>query len=482
MKLSTYSKWLTTGFVSVATPVLGQQQQQPNVVLIITDQQSYNTISALSEQNSETFCSTPNIDRLVKRGTTFTDVYCSNPVSVPSRFSLFTGRYGGQMSIRENMCRGSKEQEVRAAIKETGMGNLFQKGGYETVYAGKVHLPYAGKRRNSKFAAPITYGFQQYLTKNEREEMSYIAADFLRKRKATDQPMLFVASFLNPHDICLEGKTNLSGKIKGNKPEKEKTIRELRAKASRYDSLSFYRTIAPHLPYNFLPTKGYQSFKCLKKKTKELPQWYWRKYRWTYMELVAMVDAYVGRVIDAVEANPNLNKNTYIIFTSDHGEMQGAHQLMAKSFPYEECQRVPLIISGPGVKAGELNRSSICNGVDLLPTLCELCHLPTSSLLEGYSFVAALLEQKEMNNRSIYIESEVFVSLVKDGFKYVLFDGEKNKEMLFNLRKDQGEKKNVMEQYPEVLIRMKQEVLKHEFKSVSHRKTKKEKKRGKKQN
>lgn len=422
--------------------------EHPNILLIVTDQQSYNAVSALATGN-KSFCQTPNIDRLVKKGISFTQTYCANPVSVASRFSLFTGMYGGQYGVRNNLCPAADEAAIREMLQVNGMGNVFRQGGYETVYGGKVHLPFAGES-GSKFTAPASYGFDTYLTKDEREELGHITASFIKNRKAEDKPMLLVASFLNPHDICLEGSTNLSSEIKGNKPEKTETVRMLRERVAAIDSIHFYRNLAPQLPSNFARTLGYPDTKCLRKRFLDLPDWYWRKYRWTYAELVKMVDDSIGEILDALDANPELKRNTVVVFTSDHGEMQGAHQTMGKSMPYDECQRVPLIFSGANVRSGGMTKDiPVCNGVDLLPTLCELAGISLPGRMDGVSLAPSIGKTKrttEAKRDYIYMESETFVSIVKGNYKYILFDGDGNREMLF--LKDSGEAKNIIGEHP----------------------------------
>lgn len=451
--LALFGMSCTSGIADVTASTLpvveGEEAAgHPNILLIMTDQQSYDAISALSAIN-KSFCQTPNIDRLVKNGVSFTNTYCANPVSVASRFSLFTGMYGGQYGVRNNLCPAADEQAIRAMLQENGMGNVFRRGGYETVYGGKVHLPFAGES-GSKFTAPTSYGFDTYLTKNEREELGHITADFIKNRKTADKPMLLVTSFLNPHDICLEGSTNLSSEIKGNKEEKTETVRMLRERAAGIDSVHFYRNLAPQLPSNFTRTSGYPDTKCLRKRFLDLPDWYWRKYRWTYAELVKMVDGYIGEVLDALDANPELKRNTVVVFTSDHGEMQGAHQTMGKSMPYDECQRVPLIFCGANIKGGgATNDTPVCNGVDLLPTLCDLAGIALPGKADGVSLASSISKTKKETATKrdyIYAESETFVSIVKGNYKYILFDGDGNREMLF--LKNSGESKNIIGEHP----------------------------------
>ncbi|MEG1587189.1 MAG: sulfatase-like hydrolase/transferase, partial [Bacteroidales bacterium] len=210
---------LASPLVAIAQPVA----KKPNIILIMTDQQSYNAISAHADLYGGGYFSTPNIDRIAKAGVSFTRTYCTNPVSVPSRFSLFTGRYGGQYGIRNNQSAAAEESEVRTALNEHGMGNVFTRGGYDTYYGGKVHLPFAAKEGGSKFAAPIAYGFENYYTQDERDELGRKTAHIIdeKGKQKTEKPFLLVASFLNPHDICLESSTNLSSVVpdKGGKKQ-----------------------------------------------------------------------------------------------------------------------------------------------------------------------------------------------------------------------------------------------------------------------
>lgn len=437
------------------------QQAHPNIILIMTDQQSYNTISAHADLYNEMYSSTPNIDRLVKEGISFTRTYCSNPVSVPSRFALFTGKYGGQYGIRENQCTSADEKEVRGLLSENGMGVVFARGGYDTYYGGKVHLPFSDLQGRSKFALPKGYGFENCYTKDEREGLGTEVAKIL-DAKGTEvkldkqkKPFLLVASFLNPHDICIEGSSNLSPILKGEKDIDQKTklkvscIREIRNKIAAIDSLDFYKNYAPQLPFNFEKTKGFPTLK--KSRYENFPDYYWRKYRWIYGELVSLVDSHVGYILDALDRNPELKRNTIVVFTSDHGEMQGAHQMITKSLPYDECQRVPFIFCGPGIKAGLRDSSLVCNGVDLLPTLCSLAGIEAPPT-DGLSLISRMGGKNSKTLRkALYIEGDGFLNVVSQTNKYTLFDGKNiGKEMLIDLSVDNGELINI---FPENEVR-----------------------------
>ena len=105
---------LSLGVMAFPVMQIAAQQARPNIILIVTDQQSYNTIGAHSDMYRGSYFSTPNIDRLVMSGISFTRTYCANPVSVPSRFSLFTSNNGAQYNIRDNRCTPAEEEKVHA--------------------------------------------------------------------------------------------------------------------------------------------------------------------------------------------------------------------------------------------------------------------------------------------------------------------------------------------------------------------------------
>ena len=417
---------------------------KPNIVLIVTDQQSYNTISGLKEVYgvNETYCSTPNIDRLVKNGVSFTRSYCANPISVPSRFAMFTGELGGKYNVRENTNELQDETQILALLQKSAMGNVFLRNGYQTYYSGKVHLPFA--QRTSLYGRPSNYGFSEYLTDDDREDLGNISANFISKRTSPN-PFLLVVSFINPHDICLESTTNLSNTfiIDPNKPEIAATLAPIRNEAASYDSIYFYQNIAPALPYNKDKTTGFPaSFR--KNQFVNYPDYYWQKYRWIYSRLVNLLDDHIGVVLDAIDQSPHKD-NTIVIFTSDHGEMQGSHSTTTKNLPFEECMRVPFIISGKDIQVNQRDNSLVCNGTDLIPTMCELAGIPIPSNLKGISVANRVKYNTPVEQRKyLYLEGDNFSNIIdNEGYKLTRFHINGNPEMLIDLNTDKGELRNV---------------------------------------
>ena len=107
--------------------------QQPNIIYIMTDQQTAQAMSCVDG----TYVSTPNLDQLAKDGIRFTNAYCAAPLSGPSRFAMFTGVAPGTEEMLKNKAPFPEQ------LKEKTLGNLVSSAGYLSAYAGKWHLPEA---------------------------------------------------------------------------------------------------------------------------------------------------------------------------------------------------------------------------------------------------------------------------------------------------------------------------------------------------
>ncbi len=433
----------------------------PNILFITTDQQSYTTISALSDKyrDDANYSPTPNIDRLVRSGISFTNAYCANPVSVPSRFSMYTGLIGGGFAVRCNTFDSSSsypnysaadETRIRAVVAANGMGHHFVKAGYETIYAGKVHLPFPSESSSSKYVHPTAYGFQSYLTDDEREGLGIAVAEFISAREASDTPFLLAANFINPHDIGFEQSSYEAGVIEDDAdPEIVSVVTTLRQmiedEIAATSSDYFYSDIAPKLPFNLEPTEDYPTGFFKASKYKSFSDEYWQRYRYIYSGMVNLVDEHIGLILDALDANPELKANTIVVFTSDHGEMQGAHRMVTKNYPYEECQRIPLIFSGAGIKsANATNNSLVCNGTDILPTICDMAGVTPPNRIEGISLAGHLMQGWDAPDQREYLftDGDGFSNIIKDGYKYTYFD-QTGEEMLVKISTDDGELENI---------------------------------------
>ena len=109
--------------------------KKPNVLFIMTDQQSYTMMSCMGNP----WLKTPNMDSIARMGYRFDKNYCANPVCMPSRFSLLTGHYASEVGVKENTS-AANISKVHAITAKDALGNIFRKAGYNTLYSGKTHL------------------------------------------------------------------------------------------------------------------------------------------------------------------------------------------------------------------------------------------------------------------------------------------------------------------------------------------------------
>jgi len=111
--------------------------------------------------------------------------------------------------------------------------------------------------------------------------------------------------------------------------------------------------------------------------------------RQRYYGLVSLVDKYVGKILDSLERR-GLADSTIVVFTSDHGDMLGSHQMVDKGMMFEEAIKVPLLVKRPAESSPLTQSDAVVNNVDVLPTLLDMAGLPIPDHIEGKSFLPAL--------------------------------------------------------------------------------------------
>lgn len=421
---------------------------RPNVLVIVTDQQSATMLGCAGNE----WVKTPAMDSLMTKGMRFERAYATNPVCMPSRFSLLTGFYPSAIGVRFNSESSKRTEEF---VNET-LGWAFRRAGYETVYGGKVHLHGAMGRINK-------CGFD-VLTGDQRDELADKCAEFLGQKH--EKPFLLYASFINPHDICYQGlfangdMQHALNRIEGKK------LREAEKFPEGVGQKEFYDKYCPPLPVNH--EVGDDEPEAIKFSVKQRPfkkfmrdNWggeEWRLHRWAYAKLTEIVDKQIGRVLDALRQS-GLEDNTIVVFTSDHGDMDSAHKLEHKSMTYEESARIPMLVQyRPVTKGGHVDRENlVSNGLDLFPTLCDLAGIKMPKKLPGRSLMPLLSGEKSVDWRKyLMIETEFGWGVVGDRYKYTLYDKVGAEETLFDIRADAGEMRNLagIKEYEGVLKRM----------------------------
>lgn len=417
------------------------KDDRPNILFIMTDQQSAHMMSC----TGNTYLETPNLDALCASGTRFERCYATNPVCVPSRFSLQTGLMPSAIGMGKNQ----SSVDVPEDMQSNSLGPLLRRAGYECAYGGKVHLP-------GRLAGSIMQNGYDLIEKDSRDLLAESCAKFLKQPHK--KPFFLFASFINPHDICYLALNDYARKadpssMKNNEAWQlcEKILREARV----YDDLgAFVEENCPPLPDNFQVqesepqciTTHYLDERPFRRFARE--NWsgdMWRLHRWLYCRLTERVDRQIGRVLNALRESGQAD-NTLVIFTSDHGDHDSAHHLEHKSILYEEAARIPFVMAMPGkIPAGRVDETHlVSNGLDLLPTLCDYAGISAPKGLPGRS-VRPIAEQTSGGDwrKSIVVESQNGRMVRTERFKYCVYDCGKNRETLVDLKNDPGETKNL---------------------------------------
>lgn len=388
---------------------------------------------------------TPALDSIARRGTRFERAYCMNPVCVPSRFSLFTGRRGSDIDLLNNN-DGHIKQKPAAAL-EHAMGWTMRRAGYRTAYGGKTHFPLG--------LTPEDFGFET-ISCDDRDGLAEDCVQFLCGDHA--DPFLLVASFINPHDICHMAirdfaETPLERHL--SRPDRIE-LKELDAALQIPEGMTkeeFTRKVCPPLPENFeIPPEEAEAIRIMqarspfKRKARErYKEADWRMHRWAYARLTERVDGQIERVLAGLRDN-QLAENTIVVFTSDHGDMDASHRMEHKTAFYDEAARVPLLIAGPGLAQGVVDdRHVVSNGLDLVPTLAAVAGLEPSCDLEGRSLLPLLDAVPAAGWRDTTpVESDIGQMIVQGNFKYMRYYQGENGEQLVDLAQDPGEMRNAV--------------------------------------
>jgi arylsulfatase A-like enzyme len=417
--------------------------RRPNILYIMTDQQHAAMLSCTGNKHVKT----PAMDSLAASGTRFELAYCVNPVCLPSRVGMMTGYMPSHFGISDNSDNG--DIMPKAALRQS-MGRLFRDAGYDTAYGGKTHWP--------RGMNPQSIGFAD-LGRDERDGLAENCIRFIRTERQRQNPFLLVASFINPHDICymsIDDYTRAASKP-GMYPGSIRERKELAAAMRLPEGVSreeFFERICPPLPKNcaipelepdciaetYVGKVGFRQH-CRSVWGDEQ----WRLHRWAYRRLTESVDAQIGRVLDALR-DAGLEKETLVVFSSDHGDMDAAHRLEHKSVLYEEACRVPFIVSLPGVtRAGGVDTSHlVSSGLDLIPTLCDYAGIKPPAGLPGRS-VRSLAEGRNTPNwpDQVVAESQNGRMLRTARYKYAVYETGRRREQLTDLTSDPGEMTNL---------------------------------------
>ena len=371
--------------------------RQPNVVIILTDQQRWDTISA----HGNDVIHTPNLDRLAEQSLDFDNAFCTAPLCTPSRLSLLTGLYPHQHLGTEN--------RVTLPPGLPTLASELRDAGYDTAAVGKMH--FTPTRADVGFER-LTLAEQDGDGRFEDDYHSeLVAAGFLDDLDLVDQRAEYRA---RAGDQYWES----FGAAESSVPERwhsttwigDQAVDEIGSwSGTRKPHLLAVGFIKPHHPFDppsrwlaeydpdLMPlTEGWTP--ALSEVDAAYGPRYLRDESLTvetlqnviahYYASISHLDAHVGRILDAIESSGE-GSNTIIVFTSDHGDFLGYHHMLLKHGPpYDPIVKVPLLIRMLDGHSAPGRRSDLVSLVDVMPTVLRACGVDSRNALPGQDLAA----------------------------------------------------------------------------------------------
>lgn len=410
-----------------------KKEKKPNILLIFADQMHKYALGAVSD-----FVKTPNLDKLAAEGSLFTDAYSNNPVCGPYRGILYSGCYSKDCGVQRN-------GEALKADEET-LPRELSRLGYETSFVGKLHLGgdgngpvperywaghqhFIGYQCYNGFWDQVCFydeqGREMHVREHRTDATASLGIERMHMLVKTGKPFLHTVFFQAPHY-----------------PEQPRE-----EFAALYEGVTFplpeqYEPIEPYTP-TYAPYSPRPFEKC--------PDYMryggkFQEYLRLYYAMVTQLDANVGKLMEALECL-GIADETAVIFSSDHGDMQGSHGLKNKCLPYERSCGVPLIVKLPGQQQQQRRVTVPVSAVDLYPTCMELAGGKSCKQLPGESLLALALGMTE-SHRPVFAENHMVQPpwyMIRSGQYKLTVNAETLEAMsLFNLKNNPEESRNLI--------------------------------------
>lgn len=444
-----------------------QQHGKPkNVLLVMSDQHRQHALGI----DGDPIAKTPNLDAFARTAVRFDNAYCTQPLCAPSRASFNTGLYVHNQHVYNNTTPWPFEHKTIA--------DHLSAAGYMTALIGKMHFvdaqnhgfnyrlgfndwfqylgpktqryaeeladpnngdglpqveslwdkegnPWSGTFQRDDRLGLVSTGRVSSLEEKDHFE-SFVTRESIRflRDYGTKRPFFLLASFLKPHDPFMPARR-------------------------------FGRMFLPQ-DMKLPPTWGKVDLSTVPNQIRERIERYWlipevhnpeqaRKYMAFYSACLAQMDDNVGKILRALK-ELNLDQDTIVVYTSDHGEMLGAHGLWQKECFYEPSVGVPLMFRVPGMTPANVRCKTPASLVQLLATLVDLCGLPVPTDQDGTSLVPNLRNPGQTMDTTVF--SENFLNSPRAGYmirrgnyKYCYYVNDMPE--LYDLSSDPEEMKNL---------------------------------------
>jgi arylsulfatase A-like enzyme len=461
-----FLKTTTAVAATMAMPKLaaGQSsrpQGRANLIYVFSDQMRFSAC-AYRELADPTI--TPNIDRFAKQSVTLTHTFSTFPVCSPYRAQLMTGNFPLTNGVTTNCNSGNPGLQLRQS--DVCLTDVLNKSGYDIGYIGKWHLEYPHQPFVMKPPADGVM-WNEYTPPERRHGITYwhgfndydnhLNPEYWIGKAPRDQRTA-IHEFSPEYEtnVAIDFLRNTDGKYRdGNKP-----------------FALFVSHNPPHTPYHQVPAKYREQYgdatpaELLKRGNVDLTSDHpnakaGRNSARDYFALCTGIDDNFGRLLAEIDRLGQAD-NTLVVFTSDHGDMMGSHNRMAKTVWYDESYRVPFIARLPGKLQADKLDDLLITAADIAPTLLGTLGITPPSQWEGHSYAAALQGQPmdrptstlyfhtSRHARGLRTHQWCYVINKKPQQTGVESDGHEVPVYLFDMHDDPYQMHNLAGQRPEV--------------------------------
>ncbi len=463
-----------------------EKAQKPmNILYIMSDDHSYQTISAYDTR----FIETPNIDRIANEGVLFENSFVANSISGPSRACMLTGKHSHANGFIDNTTSIFDGSQLTYP-------KLMQKAGYQTAVIGKWHLNSdptgfdhsdiligQGEYYNARFILngelTHTHGYSTDITGDK-------GIEWMENERDKDKPFCLLLHYKAPHrswmpdtrdlhlfkDTYFELPANFYDNYEGRvaAAEQEMSIdkdmcliydlkladKEGEIKSGNLEEYgrNLYNNLTPEQKADWDAHYDVviQKFKDANLSGKELVEWKYQQYMRDYLRTIHSLDRSIGEVLDYLEES-GLAENTLVVYTADQGFYMGEHGWFDKRFMYEESFRTPLVIRYPGGKSGKREKRMVQN-IDYAPTILSAAGIEVPEEMHGESFLPMLQKGKSVRNwrDALYYHFYEYPAEhqvkrhygVRDNrYKLIHFYNDIDTWELYDLKKDPSEMNNI---------------------------------------
>lgn len=410
-----------------------------NLLVIFADQQHKQALGRVNP-----LYKTPNLDQLCDEGVLFENAYSNNPMCGPFRGCLMTGLLTCHNGLtRNNMPLPEGVPTLAGTLRQHGWQTGFvgkwhlggrgtedipaaKRGGFERFNAYQMYNGYdPNEPYNNRVGFFDTNNVEHIYHEHRTEVTTRLAVDMLRDMAKDARPFLLMVGYQAPHY-----------------PEQP-----LPEYAALYDDVTFPideegKNVEPYTPtFNPPSPKEWSDCPDYRRYGGNM-----QAYKRLYAGMVSQLDHGVGKMMETLAETGKL-EDTLIIYTADHGDMQGSHGLKNKGVPYELSAGIPMVVRCPGGRKGA-RAAQLVQGVDIFATLMDAAG--EDNFGDGRSFLP-YVQGKDDGERNPFIVSESYVGedkwrMIRDErFKLVVRMEDGMPLMLFDMQEDPEEKNNLVE-------------------------------------